>query len=260
MQERGWLLTLAYDGLAYSGWQKQQNLPTVQGALEEAIVSMAHHPVTTWAASRTDAGVHALGQRVCFASHKEISEDGWFRGLNTCLPRDLSVRAIEACTSDYNPRFDSVKKTYRYLVDCSAGSNPLYRGIAWHRPWRGGLSLEAMRQAAGFFLGEHDFAAFRSSADQREKTLRLMYKVEIHTNFAEDPSLVCIEICGNAFLHNMVRIMVGTLVEVGMERYDPSHVRSMLDDGASRSAAGQTAPAHGLCLLEVKLGRQRQHG
>ncbi|QQR89095.1 MAG: tRNA pseudouridine(38-40) synthase TruA [Myxococcales bacterium] len=258
MRERGWLLTLAYDGLKYSGWQKQQGLATVQGVLEEAIVKMAGHEVATFAASRTDAGVHALGQRVSFATRKEISEDGWFRGLNTSLPRDISVRHIQPCAPDYNPRFDSVEKRYRYVIDTDPGRNPLFRLLAWHRPWTEGLDLDAMQRAAESFLGEHDFKAFRSSADPREKTVRIIRDITVQTGFGADSGLICVEICGNAFLHNMVRIMVGTLVEIGTGRYNEHIVPTLLSNSAERALAGQTAPAHGLCLIDVKLGRQRK--
>jgi tRNA pseudouridine38-40 synthase len=266
-------LTIAYDGTAFAGWARQPGVRTVQGVLEEAIAAMAGAPVEIRGASRTDAGVHALGQVAAFDAPRRIPLPGWLRGLNTKLPSDVAIVAVDACPAGYMPRRDTVDKLYRYVLLTGPTRDPLLRHRAWflgpqlarpgapaadsatgpHRAsaW---LALDRMREAAACLVGTHDFRAFRASDDPRENTVRTLRRIDVIEGFFGDPRLVAIEVVGDAFLKNMVRILVGTLVEVGRERWDAEHVARLVASGERRDA-GPTAPPHGLCLVRVRLGR-----
>lgn len=250
MADHAVLLTVAYDGTAFAGWQRQPGQRTVQGVLENAIAAMDARPATTRAASRTDAGVHARGQRVAFDPERDIPLHGWVRGLNGNLPDDVAVRAAAHRPVGYQPRFDAVGKHYRYLVHTNEVRDPLLR----HRVWHVGraLDLAAMRAAAPVLVGQHDFVAFRGAGDERENTVRTLTRVEVTE---VEPGLVAIDVEGTAFLKNMVRILAGTLVEVGRGRFDRAHLEALLAPGRGRSEAGPTAPPQGLTLVDVRLGR-----
>lgn len=263
-------LTIAYDGTSFSGWSKQPGERTVQGTIEKAIGSMAGAPADVRGTSRTDAGVHALGQIAAFDSVQAIPPRGWRRGLNSLLPDDLVIVDADECAPGYNPRFDTTEKTYRYLMLTGETRDPLLRDRAWHlgprlaRKRRGGvrgaaiedwLDVPAMREAATHLLGTHDFCAFRAADDGRENTIRTMREIAIHEGFATDPRIVAIEVRGDAFMKNMVRIIVGTLLDVGRERRAPDSIPALLGPGANRENAGRTAPARGLTLVSIRLGR-----
>lgn len=252
-------LKVAYDGSGFAGFQRQRDQRTVQGVLNEAVAHIAGHPVLVRGASRTDSGVHALGQVAAFASERVLPPERWIRALNRVLPDDVAVRDAEPCAPDYDPRFDALDKTYRYLLHLSPVRDPLLRGRVWSIPRlipRGkGLDLDAMRAACALFTGTHDFRAFRGAADTRENTVRTLLRVELLPAFAGDPALLALEVHGNAFMLNMVRILAGTLVEVGRGRLTVESVRELLGAGGTRSGAGMTAPAHALTLLEIRLGR-----
>jgi tRNA pseudouridine38-40 synthase len=269
---QGIRLTIAYDGTDFSGWARQPGHRTVQGVLEQAASAMAGHAVEVFGASRTDAGVHALGQVAAFDPKREIVPYGWLRGLSDTLPTDVEVLDAGPVPEGYNPRFDAAGKHYRYLVQVGRARNPLMRHRVWHLPpgmsldgavregrrpdvWAW-LDVEAMRRAGKALVGIHDFRAFQASNDEREKTVRSMEAVEIETGAGGDPALLAIDVRGNAFLKNMVRIMVGTLVEVGAGRRDAESVPTLLGPEAARTMAGPTAPPHGLTLLSVTLGRK----
>jgi len=247
-------LVVAYDGTDFCGFQKQAGQRTVQEDLERAAAQMAGHPVQIKAASRTDSGVHALGQVVAFDSRRAIPARGWMLGLHAHLPDDVRVQSASACAPGYNPRFDSLGKRYRYLLQLGEAKNPLLR----HRAWQLGhirVNPERMREAAQHLEGTHDFVAFRSADDERESTVRTLWSVAVLEGFADDPSLLALVVHGNAFMKNMVRIIAGTLVAVGRGRLKPNDMLGLLGPGADRAGAGDTAPAHGLTLLEVELGR-----
>ena len=252
---------MAYDGAAFSGWARQPSARTVQGELERAIAAMHGSVALTRGASRTDAGVHALGQVAAFDTARSIPREGWIKGLNRLLPEDLAVRDAAPCAAGYNPRFDTVDKTYRYLLLVDEERDPLWRGRAWHlgpsRWMRGahGLDLDAMRAAAAAWVGTHDFRAMRAADDDRESGTRTMHAIEVRPGWGEDPRAIAISVTGTAFMKNMVRIMVGTLVDVGRGRFSADHAASLVREGARREDAGPTAPAHGLTLVEVRLGR-----
>lgn len=248
-------LIVAYDGSRFHGFQAQPGQRTVQGTLESSIASMAGHPVSARGAGRTDAGVHALGQVVAFDSDRLIAEVGWRRGLNTRLPDDLRVQDARACAVGYTPRFDAVGKTYRYVVQLGELQNPLLRHQVWHLAKHADLDLTAMRTAASLLVGTHDYRAFRAADDQRENTTRTLWSIELIEGFAGDPSLLAVEVRGTAFMKNMVRILVGTLVDVGRGRIPLERIPTLLGPHSARKHAGITAPPGGLTLVHVELGR-----
>lgn len=254
------LLVVSYDGADFSGYARQPEQRTVQGVLESTIGEMNGAPVEVRGAGRTDAGVHALGQRVAFDPTREIPLRGWVRGLNAALPADLVVLDAEHRARGYNPRFDAIDKTYRYVLQLREHRDPLWRRSAWWLPAsrqrkEGGLDLDAMRAAAASWLGTHDFRAFRAADDDRENATRTMFAIELIERWAGEPSLLAIEVTGSAFMKNMVRILVGTLVEVGRGKLGLPEAAALVAPGARREDAGTTAPAHGLTLVQVRLGR-----
>ncbi|MFN9812120.1 MAG: tRNA pseudouridine(38-40) synthase TruA [Deltaproteobacteria bacterium] len=262
---QGIRLVVAYDGTDFHGWARQPSTRTVQGTLEDAVASMAGHPVVCRGAGRTDRGVHAMGHVVAFDSVREIPPHGWLRGLNQALPDDLSVRAAERAPPGYDPRFDAIDKTYRYVLLVDDERDPLLRHRAWRLPPRlrnpsartavDALDVQAMRAAATRLLGTHDFRAFRAADDQREQTVRTLHALEISCAWANDPRQLAITVRGSAFMKNMVRILTGTLLEVGRGRFSEECVASLLGPDARRQDAGPTAPPEGLTLVEVRLGR-----
>ena len=249
-------LVVEYDGTGLCGWQRQANGPTVQGHLEAALGKLLAHEVTVVGASRTDAGVHARGQVASFRTERAIPLHGIRRGLNALLPETIAiVDAIEAA-EDFHPRFSATGKHYRYLLYTRADRSPRWRDRAWHHA--APLDLAAMRQAAAALIGEHDFAAFRAAGCTAKRTVRRIDQIEI-TELPGDlpddrpgePPIVAIDVRGNAFLRNMVRIVVGTLVEVGRGRRPIGQVAEILAS-KDRTKAGITAPAHGLELVSVR--------
>ena len=262
-------LVLSYDGTNFAGWQAQPNQRTVQGELDRALDALGVRRSRLRGCSRTDAGVHALGQVVGFGYERELPERAFTIGLNGHLPDDLSVRAMSPCAPEYDPRFDADRKLYRYLVSVGETRDPLVRRRAWYvgprlarrdrRPRRDlvedYLDLDAMRDAARRLLGTHDFRAFRSLSDERENTVRTLFDLRVIAGFEGREDLLALEVEGNAFLKNMVRILAGTLVDVGRRHFAPDHIDELLGPDGHRTRGGPTAPAHGLCLVRVDLGR-----
>jgi tRNA pseudouridine38-40 synthase len=255
-------LVLRYDGTLFAGYQEQPGQRTVQGVVQEAIERIAGHAVKIRGASRTDAGVHAEGQVVAFDTTRELTEERWALALNRYLPDDVAVREAVSCAVGYAPRFDSVHKTYRYLLHVGPLRDPLTRTRAWHlgrqlRSRRAPLDLPAMRDAAQRLLGTHDFRAFRAADDEREMTVRTINALDVIDRYHDDGELIAFVVNGSAFMKNMVRIVTGTLVEVGLGRMTANATGALLEPGAQRSAAGPTAPAHGLTLMSMVLGRAK---
>lgn len=263
-------LKIAYDGTRFSGWQFQREVRTVQGVLEEAIEALGVEHTRLRGTSRTDAGVHAEGQFVSFASNRAIPPRGWVMGLNGLLPDDVSVRDAAACDPRYDPRFDAVQKRYHYVCAVAMARNPLTSRYAWHigpkfarkdslgRPRTETvgdyLDLDAMEAAARKLEGTHDFKAFRSADDERESTERTLFAVNLLRDHRGRPDLFAIEVVGNAFMKNMVRILAGTLVDVGRQHLDAARIDHLLGPEGRREDAGPTAPAHGLTLDRIWLG------
>jgi tRNA pseudouridine38-40 synthase len=246
-------LVVEYDGTALCGWQRQANGPTVQGHLEAALGKLLAHEARVVGASRTDAGVHARGQVASFRTERPIPVHGIRRGLNSLLPPAIAIADAAEVPDDFHPRFSATGKHYRYLVLTRRERSPRLRDRAWHRP--GALDLAAMRQAGAALIGEHDFAAFRAAGCTARRTVRRIDEIAIDVAIdpAEpgSPGLLAFDVRGNAFLRNMVRIVVGTLVEVGAGRRPVEQVSEILAS-RDRTRAGITAPPQGLELVSVR--------
>ncbi len=236
-------LVVEYDGTLLSGWQRQDNGPSVQQHLEEALAKLLQHDAPVIGASRTDAGVSARGQVCSFRTERPIALHGVRRGLNSLLPDAIAIRDASEVADDFHPRFSATGKHYRYTILARPDRSPL-TPRAWHHS--APLELVAMREAARALLGEHDFSAFRAAGCTARTTLRRVDDVVI----AAQDELVIVDVRGNAFLRQMVRIIVGTLVDVGTGRLSAGQVAEILAS-KDRTRAGQTAPAHGLELVEV---------
>ncbi len=237
-------LVVEYDGTGLHGWQRQANAATVQQHLEEALARLLAHDVHVAGASRTDAGVHARGQVASFRTERPIPLHGIRRGLNSLLPPQIAVREAAEVADDFHPRFSALGKRYRYPLLARADRSPRWRDRAWHHS--DPLELEAMRAGASHLIGQHDFAAFRAAGCSAKTTLRRVDSITI----AREDDLVRIDVRGNAFLRNMVRIIVGTLSEVGTGYRTASQVAEILAL-RDRTKGGITAPAHGLELIAV---------
>lgn len=264
-------LIVAYDGTDFHGWQAQPRVRTVQQTLEAALKAMGLETSRLRGASRTDAGVHAEGQVVSFACDRALPPAAFTLGLNGLLPADVSVRSASAVDRRYDPRNDARGKLYRYRVFVGPTRDPLRRRQAWRvgpqlaRPdvaradrrvvAEDYLDIEAMQAAADAMVGTHDFRAFRASTDERENTERTMRRIAILPGYEGHPEQLAIEVEGTAFMKNMVRIFAGTLLDVGRHRLDVDRVRALLGSAGRRQDGGPTAPAHGLCLVRIELGR-----
>jgi len=247
-------LVLEYDGTDLVGWQRQTNGPSVQQHLEDALAQMCGHEVRVTGASRTDAGVHAAGQVACFRTERTIPLHGFRLGLNAILPPSIAVIRAAEVPEDFHPRFSATGKLYRYTLLVRPDRSPRWRHRAWHRPRS--LDLDAMRSAALPLLGEHDFAAFRAAGCTARTTTRRVDAIDIAR---VEPDLVTVEVRGNAFLRNMVRILVGTLVEVAEGRRPIAEIAEILAS-RDRTQAGQTAPPQGLELVAVYYDGTRPGG
>jgi tRNA pseudouridine38-40 synthase len=241
-------LVLEYDGANYVGWQIQPNGPSVQGRLQRALRELVGQSVDVWAAGRTDAGVHALGQVVAFDSPVKLPTRAYWLGLNSLLPDDIAVVSAEEVVAEFDPRRWATGKRYRYLVSNRRSRSPLRRGSHWeiYLP----LDVPAMQEAATHLVGAHDFSAFRGAECQAAHPHRKLRRAEVLGVRGGELTFV---FEGTAFLRHMVRNMVGTLVEVGREKHPPSWVGEVLE-GRNRSRAGPTAPPQGLYLEEVFYG------
>lgn len=244
-------LVVEYDGTGLCGWQRQANGPTVQGHLEVALGKLLSHEVTVAGASRTDAGVHASGQVASFRTERAIPLHGIRRGLNSLLPEAIAIASATEAAEDFHPRFSATGKHYRYLIFTRAERSPRWRDRAWHHPQP--LDRAAMQEAAAALIGEHDFAAFRAAGCTARSTVRRVDQIEIAeiAGLAGEPAIVAVDVRGNAFLRHMVRIVVGTLVEVGEGRRPVGQVAEILAS-KDRTLAGITAPARGLELVSVR--------
>ncbi|MRR54811.1 MAG: tRNA pseudouridine(38-40) synthase TruA [Deltaproteobacteria bacterium] len=237
-------LTIEYDGTQYAGWQIQPNGLAVQEVLEKALSGLLEEKVRVFSSGRTDAGVHARGMVAAFQTERTIPVKAFREGLNSLLPPDIAIREAVEVPPGFNPRRDAVAKIYRYTIYNSPRRSPLNR----YYVWRVGetLDLAVMQRAAALFVGEKDFAAFRASNCAAKTTVRRIYSLDI---FRRDDMIV-FDVRGSGFLKNMVRIMVGTLVEVGRGSMDMHEIESLFQE-LDRRKAGITAPPQGLCLVEV---------
>jgi len=242
-------LVVAYDGTAFSGWQLQARDRTVQGCLEESLATLCHAPVRVIGAGRTDAGVHALGQTAHADIPDAVADRPWQRALNALLPRDVSILDASPAAPDFHARFSARGKTYAYTLWTEpAYILPWRRSYVWNVGRRDGLDTAAMTAAAREFVGEHDFAAFRNAGSSVQGTVRRVLAVEAGPGLS--PQETVWRFTATGFLKQMVRNMMGALVEVGRGRLSPADLRRLLAEG-DRQGAPATAPASGLCLERV---------
>ncbi len=242
------LLWVQFDGSDFCGFQKQLQDRTVAGTLEGAWLKMLGETVVARSSSRTDSGVHARRMPVLIRTQKDVQPRGLMLGLNSFLPADLAVQEAVDVPADFDVRNDAVGKRYVYRLWVSESRAPLWRRFAWQV--RGPLDIAAMEEAAHHLQGVHDFSAFRGAGCVAKSTVRHIRRV--HVDASQFP-LVQIEVDGNAFLLNMVRIFSGTLVDIGRGRFKPDDIPAILASH-ERTRAGQTAPSHGLTLDEVFYG------
>jgi tRNA pseudouridine38-40 synthase len=260
---RTFKLILAYDGANYSGWQFQPDRPTVQGTLEAALAKILGRPVRVLASGRTDAGVHALGQVVGFQAETALPLEELQRALNAHLPHDVAVRSLVEAPEGFHPTTHAVRKRYRYVIYDGPVRNVFARQYSWHFR-HGRLDEKSMHRAAAALLGTHDFSSFETRGAERQTSVRTIFEISVRRSRAGEggwqaglpPGSVggddwlIIEVEADGFLYNMVRAIVGTLVEVGRGAKPESFPAEALH-AADRRAAGPTAPPQGLFLVRV---------
>lgn len=238
-------LLVEYDGASYSGWQVQSHAPSVQVALGEAISAVANETVKCTGAGRTDAGVHASGQVAHFDTRADRSLRSWLLGINSNLADDIGVQWVAHVPDEFHARFSALSRSYRYTILNQPVRSPLARDRAW---WvREPLDLEAMKIALAVLRGEHDFTSFRAAACQAHSPVRTIQDIEID----RDGDRIVLNCRANAFLHHMVRNIVGSLLPIGLGERDSNWFADVLA-ARDRKAAGMTAPPHGLCLTAVE--------
>ena len=237
-------LIISYKGTRYAGWQFQKNALSVEACLLEAIKAVTGEKVKLYGSGRTDAGVHAIGQAANFMTDSTIPPERFALALNTKLPRDIRIMKSRAVADDFHSRYNAAGKIYVYQIYNAPIESPLYWDYTWHV--RENLDLDLMKQAAGNFLGWHDFKGFMSTGSCVKTTERRIDEI----NIEKDGPLITLNFRGNGFLYNMVRIITGTLVEVGEKRIDVKSVPDIIKSG-DRERAGITAPAQGLFLKKV---------
>ena len=238
-------LTIQYDGTKYCGWQKQPNSPGIQGTIEYAIYEITKEKVNITGSGRTDAGVHALGQVANFKTNSTIPSSRIPDALNAKLPKDISIIDCQEVPDDFHSRYSATGKIYRYLIYNKPYRSPLYKDTSYHV--RYDLDIDKMRLEAKSLLGTHDFKGFMSSGSSVKDTVRTIHNITIE----ESEDLIIIEVEGNGFLYNMVRIIAGTLIRAGAGDLEPEQMKDILA-AEDRSAAGPTAPAHGLTMIGLE--------
>jgi tRNA pseudouridine38-40 synthase len=237
--------TISYDGTGFSGYQVQPGKRTVQGELEKVLEKLNKGTsIRVSASGRTDAGVHARGQVIHFDTALEIEPARWQIALNSLLPDDIAVSSVEIARMDFHARFDAVSKEYRYFLLLSKHRDPFKRNYAYQ--FQHELDHDAIREASKQLLGTHDFTSFCSAKTEVEDRVRTLKDIELY----EDNGMLVFRFVGDGFLYNMVRILVGTLLEVGTGRRAADSMQLLLED-QDRTRAGKTAPGHGLYLWKV---------
>lgn len=241
-------LTLAYDGTDYCGWQVQPNGTSIQQILQSAWLKITAEQASIVASGRTDAGVHAIGQVCSIRTESTLDNQTLLRALNANIPYDIVVRKIDDAPEGFHAIRDAIGKRYRYSIQFGDLPDPFARKYCWYIPQQ--LDVDAMRQASHHLIGEHDFASFQAAGSDRATTVRNVFDLQlINQGRALTPQLD-IEIRANGFLYNMVRNIVGTLVDIGKGKHPPQWIIDVLNS-CDRSVAGPTAPPQGLFLLQV---------
>ena len=237
-------LTIEYDGKDFNGWQKQPTKLNIQGTIEQAIKIVTGEEVDLMASGRTDAGVHAFGQVANFKTNSNIPIEKIPIALNSNLKKSIRIISAEEVDERFHSRLTCKRKTYRYVINNSEFSSAIYRNLETHIPQK--LDIEKMKQAAKYFEGEHDFKAFKASGTSSKSSVRTIYKAEVY----QEGDRIIIELTGNGFLYNMVRIIAGTLVEVGLGKIESNKIPEIIEN-KKRENAGKTLPPNGLYLMKV---------
>ena len=244
-------LIMEYDGSCYAGWQRQENAMTVQQQLEEALEKLCGEPIQVTGSGRTDSGVHARGQTANFMTSSTIPPDRFSFALNSVLPYDIRVSRSEEVSMDFHAQFSATGRKYRYSMIINPHGTAIGRQYYHHiiPP----LDVQVMKKAATDFIGTHDYAAFMAAGSPVKSTIRTIYKSEI----VQEDSLLHFMVIANGFLYNMVRIMAGTLIDMGKGKIEPEGIPKILAS-RNREKAGFTAPANGLTLEEVYYDKQKR--
>lgn len=239
-------LHLMYDGTRYLGWQRQSEQPekTIQGKLEHVLSLLFEETIQVVGSGRTDANVHALMQVANFQSHRYLSPDEIKTYMAKYLPQDIAITYLDLASERFHARYNALSKRYCYTIDTGLFADPFKRNFSYHLGQS--LDLDAMRKAASFLEGTHDFKAFTSMKSKKKSTVRKIFDITIVT----DGPRICLYFHGNGFLQHMVRILTGTLIEVGLGHISPDTIPALLE-AKTRSQVGPTVPAQGLCLQEV---------
>lgn len=246
-------LTVAYDGTNYHGWQIQKNGITIESELNRCLSALLGEPICVIGASRTDSGVHALGNIAVFDTGNRMPAEKISYALNQRLPEDIRIQRSEEVPADWHPRHCDSRKTYEYRIYRGQFPMPvkrLYALFSYHQ-----FDVGKMQEAASYLEGEHDFKSFCQTGAQVESTVRTLYSVKV----LEQGEDLVIQVCGNGFLYNMVRIIAGTLMEIGQGKRAPEEIRTILE-ARDRAVAGPTAPAHGLLLVKYEFAEAPVQG
>lgn len=239
-------LLIAYDGTNYCGWQKQINGITVEEVINKTLTDLLNEDIEVIGASRTDSGVHALANVAVFDTETKIPAEKISFALNQRLPEDITIQGSEEVSPHFHPRYCNSTKTYEYKILNRRFDMPINR-LYTHFVYMP-LDVEKMKKAAEYIVGEHDFKSFCSARSQVSDTVRTVYSLDIDKN---DEDIITFRISGNGFLYNMVRIIVGTLIKVGLSVYPPEYVKEIID-AMDRNVAGPKAPAKGLTLIGIE--------
>ena len=238
-------LTIEYDGKEFNGWQKQPSKLNIQGTIEQAIKTITGEDVDLQASGRTDAGVHALGQVANFKTNSNIPIEKMSIAINCNLKKSIRIVKAEEVEERFHSRLSCKRKTYRYIINNSEIPSAIYRNLETHIPYK--LDIEKMKQAVKYFEGEYDFKAFKASGTSSKSSIRTIYKAEV---LKMPNNRIYIELTGNGFLYNMVRIIAGTLVDVGTGKIKPEDIEKIIES-KDRTNAGKTLPPQGLYLVCV---------
>ena len=237
-------LIIEYDGKKFGGWQKQPNKLNIQGEIEKAIGEITGEDIELNASGRTDAGVHSLGQTANFKTNSKIDIEKFPVAINSKLKQSIRIIKAEEVEENFHSRYSCKGKRYRYIINNSKYGSAIYRDLEYHMPVK--LNVEAMQKAIKYFEGEHDFKGFKASGTSSKSSVRTIYSAKI----LQEGDRIIIELEGNGFLYNMVRIIAGTIVDVGLGKIKPEEIPEIINS-KDRIRAGKTLPPQGLYLVEV---------
>ena len=226
------------------GWQKQPNKLNIQGEIERAIGELTNEEINLIASGRTDAGVHSFGQTANFYTNSKIPIEKFAIAINSKLKKTIVIKSAEEVDEKFHSRYSVHNKRYRYIINNSEQGTAIYKDLEYHMPVK--LNVDKMKEAIKYFEGKHDFSAFKASGTSSKSSVREIYKAEI----IDKDEKIYIELTGNGFLYNMVRIIAGTLVDVGLGKIEPEDIPKIIES-KKRENAGKTLPPHGLYLMEV---------